>query len=70
MARISSPCVKVCLLDPATGLCEGCGRTAAEITGWVRMSEDERLAVMATLEARMRRAFLGEDTVDPASASA
>jgi hypothetical protein len=61
MARISTPCVRVCLLDPETGLCEGCGRTREEIERWVRFSEEERLAIMAGLEERMRRAFLGVD---------
>lgn len=61
-SRISTPCVKVCLIDEATGLCEGCGRTRAEIATWGRLSESERLAVMAGLEARMRAAFLGEAT--------
>lgn len=60
--RISTPCVKVCLIDEATGLCEGCGRTRAEIATWGRLTEDERLAIMDGLEARMRAAFLGEAT--------
>ena len=55
MTRISSPCIRVCILDKATGLCEGCGRTGPEIARWWRMSEDERLAIMAELEGRMRR---------------
>lgn len=61
MSSASSPCIKVCLIDDETGLCEGCGRSRAEIATWGRMSEAERLAVMAGLEARMRKAFLGED---------
>lgn len=61
MTRISTPCIRVCLLDPATGLCEGCGRTSAEIGEWYRMSEDERRRVMAGLEARMRQAFAHPD---------
>ncbi len=61
MSSASSPCTKVCLIDDETGLCEGCGRTRAEIATWGRMSEAERLAVMTGLEARMRKAFLGED---------
>jgi len=28
---ISTPCIRVCILDPDTGLCEGCGRTSEEI---------------------------------------
>lgn len=66
MSRASTPCIRVCLLDPETGLCEGCGRTAAEIGSWNGMSEAERLAIMAGLEERMRAAFLaGELPGDP-----
>jgi predicted Fe-S protein YdhL (DUF1289 family) len=53
----SSPCTKLCLLDAATGLCEGCGRTRDEIALWGSMSEPQRRAVMATLDARLRKAF-------------
>lgn len=60
MSTISTPCIKVCLIDDETGLCEGCGRTRAEIATWGRMSEDERRAVMAGLDARMRKAFLAD----------
>ncbi len=28
-----SPCVGICLLDPATGYCRGCLRSMAEIAG-------------------------------------
>ena len=54
---ISSPCIRVCILDPDTGLCEGCGRTREEIAAWYRLSEEERLAIMRGLEERMRAAF-------------
>jgi predicted Fe-S protein YdhL (DUF1289 family) len=50
---ISSPCVKVCVVDPVSALCIGCGRTVEEISGWSVMSEAGRLAVMAGLEARL-----------------
>lgn len=53
--RASSPCIQVCILDPVTGLCEGCGRTLDEIGRWARMSEAERRAVMDALEERRRR---------------
>jgi uncharacterized protein len=55
MTHVSSPCIRICSLDDATGLCEGCGRTSAEIAQWWRMSEDERLRIMAQLEARMQQ---------------
>ncbi|WP_457107927.1 DUF1289 domain-containing protein [Methylobacterium sp. P5_C11] len=54
----SSPCTKVCVLDAASGLCCGCGRTRDEIAAWGTLSELQRRAVMAGLEARMREAGL------------
>ena len=49
----SSPCIKICVLDPKSGWCVGCGRTLDEIAGWGSLSEAERLAVMNGLPARM-----------------
>ena len=49
----STPCINVCVLDPLSALCIGCGRTAAEITAWSTMSEPERIAVMAGLGQRL-----------------
>ncbi len=60
MTRASTPCIRVCILDPETGLCEGCGRTREEIGRWFRLPEEERLRIMAELPERMRRAFLPE----------
>jgi predicted Fe-S protein YdhL (DUF1289 family) len=57
MTRISTPCIRVCSLDAEVGLCAGCGRTADEIAGWLRLSEEDRLRIMAELEDRMRRAY-------------
>jgi uncharacterized protein len=57
MSRVSSPCVRVCILDPESGLCEGCGRTREEIARWFRLPEEERLRIMAELPVRMRKAF-------------
>jgi uncharacterized protein len=58
---ISTPCIKVCLIDNETSLCEGCGRTREEIATWGRFSEEERLEIMSGLEDRMRKAFLPEE---------
>lgn len=49
----STPCIKVCAVSGQTGLCIGCGRTLAEIAGWGRMSEAERLALMQVLPDRL-----------------
>lgn len=48
-----TPCVAVCMIDPKTRLCFGCGRTLPEIARWHAMESAERLAVMALLPARM-----------------
>ena len=48
-----TPCVAVCMIDPKTRLCFGCGRTLPEIARWHAMESAERLSVMALLPARM-----------------
>ncbi|MFH6784380.1 MULTISPECIES: DUF1289 domain-containing protein [Methylobacterium] len=67
----SSPCIRLCILDPVTGLCEGCGRTGAEIAAWGSLSEAERLRIMATLPARLAALDAGAGPApDPAAAVA
>jgi 2-hydroxychromene-2-carboxylate isomerase len=46
---LKSPCVNVCVLDPARGTCRGCGRTLDEIARWGGMSDAERDAIMERL---------------------
>jgi len=53
MASIETPCEKICLLDPPTGLCRGCGRSLAEIERWTTYSDDERTRIMAELPRRL-----------------
>ena len=53
-----TPCIAVCMMDPRTKLCFGCGRTLPEIARWHRMDSAERLAVMDGLAARMAEAGL------------
>ena len=53
-----TPCIAVCMIDPRTSLCFGCGRTLPEIARWHRMESGERHAVMALLPARMTEAGL------------
>jgi predicted Fe-S protein YdhL (DUF1289 family) len=50
---IETPCVKLCVVDPDSGICIGCGRSRSEIAGWIAMTPAERRDVMAGLEARM-----------------
>lgn len=51
-----SPCIGVCLVDPATGRCRGCLRTIAEIAIWYGASAAEKRAIMARLAARQKAA--------------
>jgi predicted Fe-S protein YdhL (DUF1289 family) len=55
---IATPCIAVCMIDPRTGLCHGCGRTLPEIARWHRIDSAERLAIMELLPARMAEAGL------------
>lgn len=48
-----SPCISVCVLDPDSELCEGCGRTLDEISQWSRMTEEQRRIVMTRLPERL-----------------
>jgi len=58
---IPSPCIGVCRLDAATGLCAGCMRTPAEIAAWPTASSAERVAIV--LELRTRRRAVGRTSV-------
>jgi len=49
---IESPCVNICDIDCITGLCQGCGRTLAEIASWSALPSAERRRIMAELPAR------------------
>lgn len=51
-AEIESPCVKICIVDPAARLCMGCYRTLDEIREWSAMSPEARREIMAALPAR------------------
>jgi len=62
-----TPCIAVCMIDPRSNLCFGCGRTLAEIARWHRMESAERQAVMAQLAARMAEAGLAR--LQPATSS-
>jgi uncharacterized protein len=55
MAEIETPCNKVCAVDPVSGLCVGCGRTVAEIAGWIGFTAHDRAHVMADLPQRLAK---------------
>ena len=47
-----SPCKKICVIHPDSGLCVGCLRTRDEIAAWPRMTPEARREVMAELAGR------------------
>ncbi|HET8747522.1 MAG TPA: DUF1289 domain-containing protein [Ramlibacter sp.] len=49
---VPSPCISVCRVDAATGLCEGCYRSLDEIARWSSASEEEKLAIWNRLLQR------------------
>jgi uncharacterized protein len=60
-----SPCIKVCQMDPARGVCIGCCRTLDEIARWSGMNEQEQIAVMQELPVRRQRLNVPEIAVPP-----
>lgn len=55
MASVSTPCIKVCIVEGKSGLCLGCGRTLGEIAAWGAMNEERRRAIMKELPARLAK---------------
>lgn len=49
---VPSPCVNVCRMNEATGVCEGCWRTLDEIAVWSLLDEAEKRAVWSDLARR------------------
>ena len=49
---LPSPCISVCRMDAASGLCEGCMRTLDEIAAWGMMDSRAKRAVWRRIEQR------------------
>ena len=49
---VPSPCISVCQIDDATGLCIGCRRNLDEIRDWPIFTAEEKRAVLADLKSR------------------
>ena len=54
---VPSPCINVCRMSPATGLCEGCLRTIDEIAAWATLSDDAKNAVWDAIDQRREELF-------------
>lgn len=53
-AEIESPCIKICVIEPASRLCTGCLRSIDEIGAWSQLSPQARSAVMDDLPNRAK----------------
>ncbi|HEY7766219.1 MAG TPA: DUF1289 domain-containing protein, partial [Aestuariivirgaceae bacterium] len=50
---IETPCIKVCVVDPGSGFCIGCGRSREEIAGWLDYDAAQRRHIMGALSQRI-----------------
>ena len=64
MAGLQTPCIRVCVVHPASGLCVGCGRSLDEIARWIALADEERSRIMAELPPRL--AAMGNAAIPPA----
>jgi predicted Fe-S protein YdhL (DUF1289 family) len=60
-APVASPCINVCTMDAASGLCIGCLRTIDEIAGWSAFSDDAKRAVLRAVATRRARTAVTAD---------
>ncbi len=49
---IPSPCIAVCQIDDASGLCIGCHRSIDEIREWPILSAEDKRRVLESIEDR------------------
>ena len=49
---VISPCISVCRMDAASGLCEGCFRTLEEIADWSGLDDTGRRAIWMNIGQR------------------
>lgn len=49
---IESPCIDVCLMSEDKTVCIGCFRSLSEIANWGRLTDAEKLRVIAAARAR------------------
>ncbi|MFY0619165.1 DUF1289 domain-containing protein [Shimia sp.] len=50
--EVESPCIQICVVHPEERICTGCLRTIDEITGWSKMTPEQRSAIMEELPSR------------------
>jgi len=50
--HVPSPCVSVCVINPNTGLCEGCLRNLEEVAGWGQMPSGQQKEIWQRIQGR------------------
>ena len=60
---VPSPCISVCRIDEASGLCVGCLRTLDEIAAWGALDDAARSRVWQAIA--IRRAELARTASEP-----
>jgi predicted Fe-S protein YdhL (DUF1289 family) len=50
-AEAQSPCISICVLDEMD-VCQGCFRSAGEITDWLMASANEKREILARAKER------------------
>ena len=60
---VPSPCMSVCQMDEALGLCQGCLRTLGEIGAWGNANAAFKRQVWGAIEARVAQHLVGDDQI-------
>jgi predicted Fe-S protein YdhL (DUF1289 family) len=48
----ASPCINVCVMNAASGLCDGCLRTLDEIAAWSCASDEQKRGIWQHIQRR------------------
>ena len=59
--QVPSPCISVCVMDGASGVCVGCLRTLDEIAAWGALDADAKREVLAAVADRRARLASAND---------
>lgn len=49
---VPSPCISICRMSAASGLCEGCLRTLDEIAAWSTLGDDDKRGIWRLIVQR------------------
>lgn len=52
--EVTSPCISVCVLD-SNDICQGCYRSAGEITDWTTLTNAQKHQVMVKVRERFKQ---------------